>query len=74
MKDKCNIYHCPLCLLSDSSAVLDLENTLKETRKTSGSNALYYAALFLWLMNKNDKAKEYVDKMLKVSNGAREVK
>uniref|UniRef100_A0A8D2Q6G4 Tetratricopeptide repeat domain 21A n=1 Tax=Varanus komodoensis TaxID=61221 RepID=A0A8D2Q6G4_VARKO len=45
---------------------------LKEMRKTAGSNALYYAAMFLWLMNRNDKAKEYVDKMLKVSNGARE--
>ncbi|KAJ6659332.1 hypothetical protein lerEdw1_019203 [Lerista edwardsae] len=59
-------------LLLDSAAVLDLENKLKEARKTAGSNALYYAGMFLWLMNRNDKAKEYVDKMLKVSTGARE--
>lgn len=63
----------PNCFVSDSAAVLDLENKLKDARKTAGSNALYYAGMFLWLMNRNDKAKEYVDKMLKVSTGAKEV-
>ncbi|XP_039211193.1 tetratricopeptide repeat protein 21A isoform X3 [Crotalus tigris] len=66
------IYAHKRCENVDSSAVLDLETKLKEARKTAGSNALYYAGLFLWLMNKNDKAKEYIDKMLKVSNGAKE--
>ncbi|XP_053122295.1 tetratricopeptide repeat protein 21A isoform X2 [Hemicordylus capensis] len=66
------IYAHKKCENVDAAAVLDLENKLKETRRTAGSNALYYAGMFLWLMNKNDKAKEYVDKMLKVSNGARE--
>ncbi|XP_003221910.1 tetratricopeptide repeat protein 21A [Anolis carolinensis] len=66
------IYAHKRCEKVDSSAVLDLETKLKEIRKTAGSNALYYAGMFLWLMNKNDKAKEYVDKMLKISNGARE--
>uniref|UniRef100_A0A8C6XRI6 Tetratricopeptide repeat domain 21A n=1 Tax=Naja naja TaxID=35670 RepID=A0A8C6XRI6_NAJNA len=66
------IYAHKRCENVDSSALLDLESKLKEARKTAGSNALYYAGLFLWLMNKNDKAKEYVDKMLKVSNGAKE--
>ncbi|XP_044280930.1 tetratricopeptide repeat protein 21A [Varanus komodoensis] len=66
------IYAHKRCEKIDSSAVLDFETQLKEMRKTAGSNALYYAAMFLWLMNRNDKAKEYVDKMLKVSNGARE--
>lgn len=74
MDNKGSIYHHPSCLLSDTSALLDLETKLKEARKTAGSNALYYAGMFLWLLNKNDKAKEYVDRMLKVSNGAREVK
>uniref|UniRef100_A0A670J0B8 Tetratricopeptide repeat domain 21A n=1 Tax=Podarcis muralis TaxID=64176 RepID=A0A670J0B8_PODMU len=72
MDNKGSIYHHPSCLLSDTSALLDLETKLKEARKTAGSNALYYAGMFLWLLNKNDKAKEYVDRMLKVSNGARE--
>ncbi|XP_026534687.1 tetratricopeptide repeat protein 21A [Notechis scutatus] len=66
------IYAHKRCENVDSSALLDLESKLKEARKTAGSNALYYAGLFLWLMNKNDKAKEYIDKMLKVSNGAKE--
>ncbi|ETE72653.1 Tetratricopeptide repeat protein 21A, partial [Ophiophagus hannah] len=68
------IYAHKRCENVDSSALLDLESKLKEARKTAGSNALYYAGMFLWLMNKNDKAKEYVDKMLKVSNGAKEAK
>ncbi|KAJ7322130.1 hypothetical protein JRQ81_018417 [Phrynocephalus forsythii] len=66
------IYAHKRCENVDASAVLDLETKLKETRKTAGSNALYYAGMFLWLMNKHDKAKEYVDKMLKASNSARE--
>uniref|UniRef100_K7FAA7 Tetratricopeptide repeat domain 21A n=1 Tax=Pelodiscus sinensis TaxID=13735 RepID=K7FAA7_PELSI len=28
--------------------------------------------MFLWLMGKNDKANEYIDRMLKMSNGSRE--
>ncbi|XP_075778960.1 tetratricopeptide repeat protein 21A isoform X4 [Pelodiscus sinensis] len=56
----------------DRDAVLELENKLKETRKTAGINALYYAGMFLWLMGKNDKANEYIDRMLKMSNGSRE--
>lgn len=60
-------------LLSDREAVLELENKLKETRKNIGINALYYAGMFLWLMGKNDKAVEYIDRMLKISNGSREV-
>uniref|UniRef100_A0A670IZN8 Tetratricopeptide repeat domain 21A n=1 Tax=Podarcis muralis TaxID=64176 RepID=A0A670IZN8_PODMU len=66
------IYAHKRCENVDTSALLDLETKLKEARKTAGSNALYYAGMFLWLLNKNDKAKEYVDRMLKVSNGARE--
>ncbi|XP_063003515.1 tetratricopeptide repeat protein 21A [Elgaria multicarinata webbii] len=66
------IYAHKRCENVDSTAVLDFETKLKDMRKTAGSNALYYAGMFLWLMNRNDKAKEYVDKMLKVSNGARE--
>lgn len=35
--------------------------------------ALYFAAMYLWHMNRNDKAREYIDRMLKISNGASEV-
>ncbi|XP_060104278.1 tetratricopeptide repeat protein 21A [Heteronotia binoei] len=60
------------CEIVDSSAVLELESKLQDLRKTAGSNAWYYAALFLWLIDQNDNAKEYIDKMLQISNSARE--
>ncbi|CAM2105157.1 unnamed protein product [Caretta caretta] len=66
------IYAHKICENVDRDAVLELENKLKETRKTAGINALYYAGMFLWLMGKNDKANEYIDRMLKMSNGSRE--
>nr|XP_014349099.1 PREDICTED: tetratricopeptide repeat protein 21A [Latimeria chalumnae] len=52
----------------DRDAVLQLEGRLKESRKTAGDKALYYAAMFLWLLGRNIKAKEYIDRMLKISN------
>lgn len=42
-------------------------------RKTASGTALYYAGLFLWLMGRHDKAKEYIDRMLRFSNSSREV-
>ncbi|XP_048367165.1 tetratricopeptide repeat protein 21A [Sphaerodactylus townsendi] len=60
------------CEIVDSTAVLELQNKLKDLWKTAGSNALYYAGVFLWLINQHDKAKEYIDKMLQISNGTRE--
>ncbi|XP_072455056.1 tetratricopeptide repeat protein 21A isoform X5 [Notamacropus eugenii] len=66
------IYAHKRCETIDREAISELENCLKETRKSAGVNALYYAGMFLWLMGKNEKAKEYVDRMLKVSSGSRE--
>ncbi|XP_054846941.1 tetratricopeptide repeat protein 21A [Eublepharis macularius] len=57
---------------ADSSAISELVNKLKEMEKTAGSNALYYSAMFLWLIEKNEKAKEQIDRMLQISNGAGE--
>lgn len=34
--------------------------------------ALYYAGMFLWLCGRHDKAREYIDRMLKMSPGSRE--
>ncbi len=31
------------------------------------SQALYNASMFLWLSGKNDKAREYIDKLLKMA-------
>ena len=36
--------------------------------------ALYHAALFLWLCGRHDKAREYVDRMLKMAPGSKEVR
>lgn len=59
--------------LTDQEAIQELESSLKEIRKTASWIALYYAGLFLWLMGRHDKAKEYTDRMLQLSSGAREV-
>uniref|UniRef100_F7AKA2 Tetratricopeptide repeat domain 21A n=1 Tax=Ornithorhynchus anatinus TaxID=9258 RepID=F7AKA2_ORNAN len=67
------IYAHKRCETVDREAVLDLERELKETRKAAGEKALYYAALFLWLLGRQDKAREYADRMLKLSKGSREV-
>ncbi|MEE6467374.1 hypothetical protein FKM82_007217 [Ascaphus truei] len=56
----------------DHDAVLELENKLKESRKTAGAKALYYGGMFLWLMGRNDKARQYIDRMLSASNRSRE--
>nr|KAF6335956.1 tetratricopeptide repeat domain 21A [Pipistrellus kuhlii] len=60
------------CKTIDQEAIQELESSLKEMRKTASWIALYYAGLFLWLMGRHDKAKEYIDRMLQLSNSARE--
>jgi hypothetical protein len=62
-----------LLLDVDIEAVQELESSLKEIRRSASSTALYYASLFLWFMGHHDKAREYVDHMLKVSSGSKEV-
>lgn len=57
----------------DREAIQELESSLKEVRKTASGTALYYAGLFLWLMGRHDKAREYIDRTLKVSSSSREV-
>ncbi|XP_069814949.1 tetratricopeptide repeat protein 21A isoform X2 [Dendropsophus ebraccatus] len=52
----------------DRDAVSELEAKLKETRKSAGPKALYYAGLLLWLLGRSDKAQEYIDRMLKMSH------
>ncbi|XP_044149245.1 tetratricopeptide repeat protein 21A [Bufo gargarizans] len=52
----------------DRDAVSELEAKLKETRRSAGPKALYHAGLLLWLLGRSDKAQEYIDRMLKISN------
>ncbi|KAM5158028.1 tetratricopeptide repeat protein 21A [Mantella aurantiaca] len=56
----------------DREEVSDLESKLKENRKSAGPKALYYAGLLLWLLGRSDKAQEYIDRMLKMSNRSNE--
>ncbi|XP_018408984.1 PREDICTED: tetratricopeptide repeat protein 21A [Nanorana parkeri] len=56
----------------DREEVSDLESKLKETRRSAGPKALYYAGLLLWLLGRSDKAQEYIDRMLKMSNRSNE--
>ena len=44
-----------------------LEKKIKAERQTCGERALYLAATFLWLSGRHDKAREYVERALKMS-------
>lgn len=58
---------------SDREIIQDLDGRVKEERKTAAPKALYYAGMLLWLLGRNDKAREYVDRMIKISSGSKEV-
>ncbi|KAM6161377.1 tetratricopeptide repeat protein 21A [Erethizon dorsatum] len=66
------LYAHRCCETTDQEAIQELESSLKEVCKLASETALYYAGLFLWLIGRHDKAKEYVDHMLKVSSSSRE--
>ncbi|XP_042192463.1 tetratricopeptide repeat protein 21B [Callorhinchus milii] len=66
------IYAHKKCAIPDRDAIQELDGKLKEDRKTAGQMALYFAGVFLWHIGRHDKAREYIDRMIKVSNGARE--
>ena len=56
-----------LCLTVDKEAVAAFDAKLKEERKRADDQALYYAGVFLLHVDKIDKAKEYVDRLLKIN-------
>ncbi|XP_053264599.1 tetratricopeptide repeat protein 21B isoform X3 [Podarcis raffonei] len=56
----------------DREAIVELDAKLKEQRKVAGQQALYFAGLFLWHIGRHEKAREYVDRMIKISNGSTE--
>lgn len=56
----------------DRDVIQELDGRVKEERKTASPKALYYAGLLLWLLGRNDKAREYVDRMIKISSGSKE--
>ncbi|XP_029461519.1 tetratricopeptide repeat protein 21B isoform X2 [Rhinatrema bivittatum] len=56
----------------DREAIQELDAKMKESRRSAGQKALYFAGLFLWHLGRHDKAREYVDRMIKISNGSKE--
>ncbi|XP_066100524.1 tetratricopeptide repeat protein 21A isoform X2 [Saccopteryx bilineata] len=60
------------CETIDLEEIQELEGRLKETRKTTSAPALYYASLFLWLMGHHDKARDYLNRMLRFNDSFRE--
>ncbi|XP_006153641.1 tetratricopeptide repeat protein 21B isoform X1 [Tupaia chinensis] len=56
----------------DREAILESDARMKEQRKGAGLKALYHAGLFLWHIGRHDKAREYVDRVIKISEGNKE--
>ncbi|XP_030641842.1 tetratricopeptide repeat protein 21B [Chanos chanos] len=81
IKDKRDVSLCTLMALvyaqkkrqnPDRGIIQELDAKVKEDRKSAAPMGLYYAGLFLWLLGRNDKAREYVERMVKISNGSKE--
>lgn len=53
---------------SDNTIVSSLESKLRDKRKTAEDESLYFAGLFWSAIGKPDKAKEYVDRVLRVTD------
>ncbi|XP_053697755.1 tetratricopeptide repeat protein 21B-like [Sabethes cyaneus] len=56
------------CSVIDKDELLRLESILKEEKKSLTLLSAYYAALFLFLTGKVEKAREYADKALRYSS------
>ncbi|KAL3836422.1 hypothetical protein ACJMK2_021855 [Sinanodonta woodiana] len=81
LKDKRDVNLCSLMGLMlahkmsqniDREAVQNLDAQLKTERKQAGELGLYYAGVFLFHTGKYDKAREYIDRMLKINPESRE--
>ena len=82
VKDKRDVILCSLMALviahkrsknSDKQTVQQLEAKLKSERTQCGETALYFGGMFLFHSGRPDKAREYVDRMLKLSPSSKEV-
>lgn len=81
IKDKQDVSLCTLMALvyaekkrphPDRDVIQELDAKVKEDRKIASPKGLYYAGMFLWLLGRNDKAREYIERMIKILNGSRE--
>lgn len=55
-------------ILKDKEAVQALEARVKEERKQAGEIGLLFAGRYLLLIEKYDKAKEYLDRAIKMGS------
>lgn len=62
------IYGHKRCSVVDKEAIVALDQKMKEERKRVTFTPVYYAAVFLFLCGKLEKAKEYADKALKMNS------
>ncbi|XP_051538517.1 tetratricopeptide repeat protein 21B [Myxocyprinus asiaticus] len=62
------IYARRQCESIDREAVDELTSDLKLFGSSAGDRAFYYAALLYWILNRNQKAKTCINKMLKLCN------
>ncbi|XP_013391055.1 tetratricopeptide repeat protein 21B [Lingula anatina] len=60
------------CKTVDREAMQELDTKLKTERKQAGEMGLYFAGLFLFHSEKYDKAREYIDRMLKINANSKE--
>lgn len=59
--------------LVDREAVQELEAKLRQDRQSCGEMALFFGGMFLWHTGRHDKAREYVDRMIKMASNNKEV-
>ena len=59
--------------LVDREAVQELETKLRQDRQSCGEMALFFGGMFLWHTGRHDKAREYIDRMIKMASGNKEV-
>lgn len=83
IKEKRDVVLCSLMALiiankrtrtADKQSIQQLEAKLKSERTKCGETALFFGGMFLFHSGKADKAREYVDRMLKMSAESKEVK
>ncbi|CAH3123731.1 unnamed protein product [Pocillopora meandrina] len=58
--------------LVDREAVQELEAKLRQDRQSCGEMALFFGGMFLWHTGRHDKAREYVDRMIKMASNNKE--
>lgn len=81
IKEKNDVVICSLMALivankraktADKQTIQQLEAKLKSERTQCGETALYFGGMFLFHSGRPDKAREYVDRMLKMSPSSKE--